>query len=501
MTKSKVSKPHNVVNGRWRLGRRLGSGSFGDIYNVYDKVTSKYLAAKVENPSSKFPQLRLEYKVYKSMATYNGFPRVYWIGSAILAVNNGKPQKMDVLIMDKLGPSLEELFVSCNRKFGVKTVCMTGIQLVNRIESLHKEGFLHRDIKPDNFLVGAGDRHSKDGSVIHMIDMGLTKRFRNESGQHIPIREGKRLTGTPRYASINTHNGMEQSRRDDVESLAYVLLYLLKGRLPWQGMKGSTKLEKYEQIKRKKIGTPIETLCEDLPHEFENLLTYVRELKFTDVPDYRWMKKLLQLCCQRVSGKIDWRFLWQNPLAATSELKAKKRYNDKTVLPKKRPQRNHPALPPPKRPCNNWRRNSAERDFFQRDENIQKEKTNVEKLQVAALNTKQKKMLQLQKTFGGDTVKMLEAYCELEYELQNQKHREAVLTVELAEYKKKLYKLEADRNEYKKKCCEFANVNAQLQDELRAAQRQMRKMGALHKTYFRSMPTLSPFDLNATGQR
>jgi len=303
----------NVVNGRWRLAKRLGFGSFGDIYVALDEQNGKTYAAKVEKGSTRYPQLKFENKVYRSMYTYNGFPRAHWCGNAILSLNS-RQDNMNVLIMDRLGASLESLYSLCDRKFGVKTVCMIGIQIVNRIQSLHSEGYLHRDIKPDNFLIGSGNRNKKDGSVIHMIDMGLAKSFRSTSGEHIPMRSGKRLTGTPRYASINTHNGLEQSRRDDLESLCYILIYFLRGKLPWQGMQGSTKATKYDLIRKKKMATSPEKLCQNLPEEFINFLNYVRKLEFTQEPDYKFLKKLLQLCCQRVEGtKIDWRFAWQSP--------------------------------------------------------------------------------------------------------------------------------------------------------------------------------------------
>jgi len=122
---------------------------------------------------------------------------------------------------------------------------MFGIQALERIEHIQSCDFLHRDIKPDNFLIG-----NKKASLVYMIDFGLAKRFRNpKTGQHIPWKEGKNLTGTARYASLNTHLGYEQSRRDDLEGLAYVMLYFLKGKLPWQGLAARTKNEKYEKIK------------------------------------------------------------------------------------------------------------------------------------------------------------------------------------------------------------------------------------------------------------
>lgn len=230
----------------------------GDIYLATDELTGKHFAAKVERINSKFPQLQQEYKIYKKMKKFNGFPRVYWYGEcSIITKITHKIQSCYVMIMDKLGESLEFIYqkhLKTGRKcFSLKTVFMIGIQIVNRIQKLHQIGYLHRDVKPDNFLIGNDIINKKKNSVIHMIDMGLSKIFLNENGDHIINKNGKQLTGTPRYASINTHNGLEQSRRDDLESLVYVLIYFLKGRLPWQGIKGKNKYEKYELIRKKNV--------------------------------------------------------------------------------------------------------------------------------------------------------------------------------------------------------------------------------------------------------
>jgi serine/threonine protein kinase len=166
------------------------------------------------------------------------------------------------MVLDLLGPSLEDLFNFCDRQFSLKTVLMLADQMLARVEYVHSKNFIHRDIKPDNFLVGLG----KKSNVVYCIDFGLAKKFRDpKTHQHIVYVENKSLTGTARYASVNTHLGIEQARRDDLEALGYVFVYFLRGTLPWQGIRGATKKQKYEKIAQKKISTPPEVLCKGLP--------------------------------------------------------------------------------------------------------------------------------------------------------------------------------------------------------------------------------------------
>lgn len=220
--------------------------------------------------------------------------------------------------MDLLGPSLEDLFQSCKRQFDLKTVLIIGIQMTKRIEKVHEERIIHRDIKPDNFLIG-GTEGTKDN--VYIIDFGLAKCFKNSEGEHIPYKDGKNLTGTARYASINTHKGIEQSRRDDLETIGHVLLYLVKGSLPWQGLPGRSKNEKYANIKKKKIETPLEELCRGHPSEFKEFMEYCRALKFEQEPNYKHCLGMFENCMTRhgFDGKI-MDYTWkQNRLSKDKE--------------------------------------------------------------------------------------------------------------------------------------------------------------------------------------
>lgn len=262
------------VGGRYRLGKKIGSGSFGEIYEGTDIFDNTEVAIKLEHNSIKYPQLLFEAKLLKNIPG-KGIPQMHWFGIA---------GEYNAMVMELLGQNLEDLFNFCTRNFTLKTILLIAIQILERIKHVHDNHYVHRDMKPENFLVGKGDNES----TIYLIDFGLAKRYRDEHTRiHIPLKENRNLTGTARYASCNAHNGLEQSRRDDLESIGYVLLYLIKGNLPWQGMKCKDKNEKYQKIKEMKMSMAPEKLCEGLPIEFAKYIEMVKKLSFEEEPDYK----------------------------------------------------------------------------------------------------------------------------------------------------------------------------------------------------------------------
>ncbi|KAG1152453.1 hypothetical protein G6F37_002501 [Rhizopus arrhizus] len=280
------SSSTNIVGVHYRVGKKLGEGSFGVLYEGLNLLNNQSVAIKFEPRKSDAPQLRDEYRTYKVLAGLPGVPSAYYFGQEGLH---------NILVIDLLGPSLEDLFDMCGRKHSIKTVAMLAKQMINRVESVHERNLIYRDIKPDNFLIGRPG--TKYANMVFMIDYGMAKLYRDpKTKQHIPYRERKSLSGTARYMSINTHLGREQSRRDDLESLGHVFMYFLRGSLPWQ-------------------------------EEFGIYLQYVRKLGFEETPDYSFLRELFNKVLARLgetdNGVYDWMLLSKGPETRESRRQAR----------------------------------------------------------------------------------------------------------------------------------------------------------------------------------
>ena len=296
------------VGGRYRLGKKIGTGAFGEIFEGTDIFDNSSVAIKLEHNSVKYPQLLFEAKLLKSIPG-TGIPVMHWFGIA---------GEYNAMVMDLLGQNLEDLYNYCAKNFSLKTILMITVQMIERLKHVHDNHYIHRDIKPENFLIGK-DTTAK---TIYLLDFGLAKRYRDEYTHiHIPLKENRNLTGTARYASCNAHNGLEQSRRDDMESIAYVILYFFKKKLPWQGLKCKDKNEKHAKIKEIKMSMTPEKLFEGLPKEFADYLTMVKKLGFEDEPAYKSYIQMFNKLFKAKEFEMDYIYDWVTVKNNTNVLK------------------------------------------------------------------------------------------------------------------------------------------------------------------------------------
>ena len=293
------NKNHAIkMSDKYLFLERIGSGSFGEVYIAQiNKGQNKghQIAAKIEN-NNRNSKLLYEYKTYEYLRK-NGFrigiPMIYDF------VEN---ESYNMMFMQLLGPSLEDLFNKHNRTFNFGTIAQLAKQLITLMQTLHTAELIHRDIKPNNFLIGINDPYT-----VYIMDFGLSKRF-IKNGIHMSFRDGKSLVGTARYASLNVHRGYEPSRRDDLESIGYMLVYFFVGKLPWQGLLKKPNENHIEVIGNCKMITPLEELCNGIPKCFYDYLKYCRQLEFEEQPDYDYLRKIFKDECVRMSieSYLEW---------------------------------------------------------------------------------------------------------------------------------------------------------------------------------------------------
>ncbi|KAF0763460.1 casein kinase I-like isoform X2 [Aphis craccivora] len=255
-----------LVDAHYKLGKKIGKGNFGEVRIGKDIRNNEDVAIKTEPITAKIPQLMFEYNIYRQLGATDkthkmkGIPKVYCYKLAGTQYN--------ALVLELLGPSLEDLFNAYERKFTLKTILMIAIHTLHRIETVHEKGIVFRDIKPENFVVGRN--LMKKDNIIYII---------------------------------------EQSRRDDLESLGHMYMYLARGSLPWQGLKVQNAKERFQKIGEMKKNTPIESLCDGYP-EMAEYMKYVRHLEFYEEPNYRFLRHIFTTALHKNGFEDDQIFDW-----------------------------------------------------------------------------------------------------------------------------------------------------------------------------------------------
>lgn len=343
----------SIVDDRFLVGATLGKGSFGVVYSGWDCRKDTPVAVKLDMPKDdRRSHFDREVALLDHLNSCEAIPRVIWSGECEFFVEEEEEMcHCSFIIMELQGQDLNGLFEEHSKHVPLNRIVAIADDLIYRMEQIHKSGIVHRDVKPQNFLVGRSEPNR-----VYVIDFGLSCFYEND-GVHVRKREGLKPCGTARYASLNNHRGVNQTRRDDLEAIAYMFIYLLKGGLPWQRKKGkrkrfepgdrvkvtthqedgrhdrveedgvivyvpsegkwatveidgrrdnyelNDKMNKWERILNQKLECPLEYLCEGLPAEFIKYLKYVRKLEHNQEPDYNYLRQMFQDIASRIDMK------------------------------------------------------------------------------------------------------------------------------------------------------------------------------------------------------
>lgn len=296
---------NNLIFSKYKPLKKLGEGSFGKVYKA--EYNSQLYAIKFENRNEGQNLLENEAAIMSYLKGNQHIPKVR---------SYGYSGNYNILVMQLLDKSLEDIF-NIRKKFSLKTASMLLYQMITVLEYIHEKHIIHRDIKPDNFVLGYGELNP----YLFLLDFGLAKKYRSSKTLiQNPYVKRRKLTGTARYASIHAMEEMEQSRRDDLEAVGYVIMYFIRGNLPWQGLKLKSKEDRYKKILEKKKEVSTEELCTNFPREFYEYVKYTKNLGYEEKPKYDLMKNIfVNFVVNKKNETFDYIFDW------TTEYDIKKR--------------------------------------------------------------------------------------------------------------------------------------------------------------------------------
>ena len=271
-----------IIEDKYELLEKIGEGTFGKIFRGKNKITEEFVAIKIEKDKNKGSiLLKNEARIYQSVLGIFGVPSMR---------SYGMEGKYSYLVMDLLGQTLEDIKVKQGGRLPLRMTILLGLQMLKRVEDLHKKHIVHRDIKPANFVFGIDNKKS----ILHMVDFGLGRYYKDTDDVHTVLETGRKLTGTARFVSLNVHDGLTPSRRDDIESIGYILMYLLNGYLPWQDVTGVDKKDQDRNIGENKRKTCFWTVYQNIPGEFVTFILYCRKLSYDAEPNYEYLSCLLK---------------------------------------------------------------------------------------------------------------------------------------------------------------------------------------------------------------
>jgi len=260
-----------IIGKKYELIEVIGSGTFGKIYKGKNIRTQEEVAVKLESIKSEVNSLKHESKIYQYLNGNKGIPLLKWYGYDL---------EHYYMVINLLGDSLSKLQQK-HHVFSLEVTKKIGINCLKLLKLIHEKGLVHRDIKPDNFLFGLNDLKHE----LHIIDFGVCKRYTNDEGQHIPMKKISKIIGSLNYCSVNAHHLSELSRRDDLESLGYMLINLSCGNLIWDRITSSNLIKE-----RKELITSSQTSIPGIAEEFIDFLKYVKSLAFEEKPDYELLE-------------------------------------------------------------------------------------------------------------------------------------------------------------------------------------------------------------------